>query len=262
MDRAKQLALISAAELPLNETVYATCPECRGQGKFSVTRTREGVLWNCFRASCSIKGFSATAGELIVPDRKPCALRPYKRDLRALRPSERMFLCQKFDLKQEQLDLIRFAPEDYRYAFPILDPRGYVRGFTLRSYEGFTPKSLTRMHTEGPTQSWHEPGWLERHSDTAHKIVIVEDQMSAMVCASGGLCAVALLGTSLNNDKVREIAMDRPREVLLALDADATDTAFKLARKWALAFERMRVVVLERDLKEESRDDVREVLGL
>lgn len=262
MDRPKQLALITAAELPLNETVYATCPECRGQGKFSVTRTREGVLWNCFRASCPVKGFSPTAGELIAPERKASTLRPFTGRLELLRASERKFFERQFDLVGEQLDLIRYAPEEERYAFPILDPRGYVRGFTLRTYDDRQPKSLTRMHTEGPTQSWHEPGWLERHSDTSHKIVVVEDQMSAMVCASGGLSAVALLGTSLNNDKVREIAMQRPKEVLLALDADATDQAFKLARKWALAFERMRVVVLERDLKEESREDVREVLGL
>lgn len=256
-------AKLAAAELPLNETVYRDCPVCNGRNKFSVTRTREGVLWNCFKASCSVRGFSPLAGELLKPNRKPNKLRPYRGSLRLLEPEHEQFFRERFPgLCTEQLELLRWAPEDDRWAFPILDPRGYCRGWTLRAYDGRDPKSLTRMHADGPSQSWHEPGWIARNSDWAHKVVLVEDQMSAMVCASAGMSACALLGTQLNNDKVREIAMQRPREVLLALDADATEEAFRLARRWGLAFERIRVVVLKRDLKEEQAEDIREVLGL
>jgi DNA primase len=92
--------------------------------------------------------------------------------------------------------------------------------------------------------------------------VLVEDQLSAISAQQGGVNAVALLGTHLNNDKVWEISQWQPSQVIIALDADATDQAFKLARKWGLAFPKTRVAILARDLKEEKTDDIRYILGL
>jgi hypothetical protein len=50
--------------------------------------------------------------------------------------------------------------------------------------------------------------------------------------------------------------------VLLALDEDATATAFRIAEKWAMAFDDMRVVILSRDLKDEDNLDIARVLGI
>lgn len=259
-EKGKTEALFAAADLPLNETIYSDCPSCGGQMKFSVTRSREGVLWNCFKADCPEKGFEVTLGQLTPPAKRSTKLRPWTHKLNALSGRWRQWLMRRFDVDPEIVDTIRIT-EQLRFALPILDPRGWERGWVIRQPWGMEdagPKALTRMHQPGPTQSWHRPT-TQPLSDC---VVLVEDQMSAMVVATGGFTAVALLGTQLDNDKVREIAMERPSEVIIALDADATAQAFKLARKWGLAFRKTRVAVLEHDLKDDYADDVREILGL
>lgn len=261
----KTEALIQAADLPLGESVYSDCPSCGGKLKFSVTRNREGVLWNCFRAACPEKGFEVTLGQLTPPARKQSKLRPWNRPLHTLTEQKRAFLLGRFDILARWAERIRQTDfEDY--ALPINDPRGYERGYVIRQPWGDEianfPKALTRMHAEGPTMSWYKPTGFEVNRDHCHKIVLVEDQMSAMVVASAGIKCAALLGTQLDNEKVREIAMERPEEVIIALDADATDQAFGLARKWGLAFRKTRVAVLEQDLKAERMGDIVEVLGL
>jgi hypothetical protein len=62
--------------------------------------------------------------------------------------------------------------------------------------------------------------------------------------------------------KVREMQRLRPDEVLLALDSDATATSFRYAREFGLAFNKFRVVLLERDLKDTKLSDIPTVLGL
>ena len=70
-----------------------------------------------------------------------------------------------------------------------------------------------------------------------------------------GLTAVALMGTALNAEKVAEIQSQHSR-VIIALDADATRVAFQHARRWASAFESFRVVILQKDIKDMSQEEL------
>jgi DNA primase len=79
-----------------------------------------------------------------------------------------------------------------------------------------------------------------------------------LVSHMSDLDAVALLGTGLNADKVREIQqVAQHLPVYIALDADATSQAFVLARKWGSAFMSCRVVVLDKDIKDMSDDEIK-----
>lgn len=259
---AQLAAELEAQQLEPNETIYTTCPVCQGRKKFSVTRLSHSVVWNCFRASCPVKGHSHSG--LLLPAEKPKPrnkLRPYTGKFHPLSGSQREFLLERFPLSKMPKGTV--SSGDGRFIFPILNPSGYERGYLLRNWpeaqlsDWDGPKAMTHMHAEGPVMSWH------RGDGPVEQLVLVEDMLSAYCAQQAGLSACALLGVNLDNDKVREIACQRPREVIIALDADATEQSFRLARKWGLAFQKTRVAVLERDLKDETDlFDIPEVLGI
>lgn len=118
--------------------------------------------------------------------------------------------------------------------------------------DGSKPKTISYLTTDQPKLAWYEAG-------TMPPIVLVEDQLSAMRCAQLGYGAAALMGTSLNQEKMDEVARvagDRP--VLLALDKDAFGKATGYARRWP----RLRVVLLDHDIKDSDDADVSARLSL
>lgn len=265
MNRARIEAELQAEGLEVNQSIRTECPEC-GRGTFSVTRLGTGVVWNCFRASCNTYGSCITSASLVKPARRTTNLRPYNESLLPLGAEDYKYFWNRFGLVIEPVvHNIRLTREG-RYAFPIRDFRGYERGVLVRDPVWKGPpeaprspvggaKALTYMHTEGPVQSWHTV-------PEERRLVLVEDIVSAMCAQQEGLSALALLGTHLNNDKVREIGLWGPSEVIIALDADATAEAFKLARKWGLAFPKTRVCILAEDLKDTPQEDICYVLGM
>lgn len=157
-----------------------------------------------------------------------------------------------------------------RYLLPIRSPLGQTRGYVARQGWAGSPlegksggqKAYTYMHASGPVQSFY----VGAKTST---LVLVEDQLSAIKTSLAGINSCALLGMPVaasgsysGADRIREIASLRPSEVIVAMDADATDKAFQFVRNWGLAFSKCRVAILERDLKDEPLDDIREVLGL
>lgn len=157
-----------------------------------------------------------------------------------------------------------------RYLLPIRSPLGQTRGYVARQGWAGSPlegksggqKAYTYMHASGPVQSFYAGA-------KTSTLVLVEDQLSAIKTSLAGINSCALLGMPVaasgsysGADRIREIASLRPSEVIVAMDADATDKAFQFVRNWGLAFSKCRVAILERDLKDEPLDDIREVLGL
>jgi len=264
MDIARTEAELQAQGLEVNQSIRTECPACNRR-TFSVTRLATGVVWNCFRASCNTYGSCITSASLVAPARRTTKLRPYTERLSAIDVEDHGYFWHRFGLFAEPYVNIRVT-DDGRYAFPIRDFRGYERGILVRDpvWKGSPEpprspvggaKALTYMHTEGPVQSWHTV-------PEERRLVLVEDSVSAMCAQQEGLSALALLGTHLNNDKVREIGLWGPKEVIIALDADATAEAFKLAKKWGLAFPKTRVCILAEDLKDTPQEDIRYVLGM
>lgn len=161
------------------------------------------------------------------------------------------------------------------YAMPVMPPHGTDRrGVVLRKPWAGSPldtpaagakKALTFQERRGPLQAFYKahggPGVLHQ------ALVVVEDQLSAMKVAEVGFNAVALLGVPGNNgdlgaDRVRELSTYPVEQVIVALDADATSNALLFARKWGYSFRKLRVAILERDLKDTPKADIAGVLGL
>lgn len=279
-----QFVTLEGAYLAEGDTLRGVeCPVCHGgtshEKTFSITRVAEGLVYNCFRASCDgARGFVPTAGVLLPasPERaRDDGLRPYKGPILPLAEKDIQFFRKRFDLIVQKYDL--GVTEYGEYVFNIRDPQGRTRGRVVRQipwnptearpyspprpslYVGSVTKTKAFPEVPGPFQGWYEPA--HEHADY-NPVVMVEDALSAMKVAQAGFKSVALLGTYVNNDRVREIAMQKPTEVVIALDNDATSVAFKIARQYGLAFPKVRVAMLSCDTKDMDADKVASALGL
>lgn len=250
-----------ALELGEGEGAYTDCPSCGRKGKFSILMSDDGVIYHCFRASCSLHdgGKLSTKGSArLVRTRQPRRKQkftPFTGELCYLDDEWKEYLRTKIGFASYHLSAsgVMFAPEEHRVAFPIYNPMGRRRGWSLRSYSaGVTAKVLTRMDNDEPHLSWY----MTRPEEGG--VLVVEDIPSA-VRASAYTNAVALCGTGCNYDYASEIAA-HTRAVTWALDADATAEAILLHRKYSLMFTASGVLTLPKDLKDFEESELKEFL--
>lgn len=204
-------------------------------------------------------------------------LRVYTGTRLPLREEDREFFADRYELNEPfgLTGLIQRSVSG-RYLLPIWDTKGLIRGIVARiPWEGapqwtsepaIGTKAITYRHLWGPVQSHYAGSY-----DGSGSLVLVEDQLSAIKLASRGWDSVALLGTPADvvgtyggSDRVAEIAT-RARthdEVIIALDADATDASFRFVRKWGSAFRQIRIAILSRDIKDTPANQLAEVLGI
>jgi hypothetical protein len=249
-----------ASELGDGESVREVCPFCQGgsSGERSLNvSVRDGaILWNCHRASCLEKG-GAGSGKLVRTSEGPRKARvtPYEGALEYLSEDWQDYLAKRigWDAWHLREGHPMFAPDEERVAFPIYSPMGVRRGWVLRSYQPFAKyKTLTRMDVEEPHLSYYRP------NNTPH-VVVVEDIPSA-VRAARYADAVALCGGGCSPEYAMEIAEHYPN-VTWALDNDATSTAMRLCKQHSILFKgQSRVLVLERDLKDEKEERLCQML--
>lgn len=214
--------------------------------------------------------------------------RPYKGRIERLSVLDEKFFIEQYELRFNwRIAAIAVDPDTQRYVLPIFGPFGSVRGHVLRRpwvgapridnrADGLPKADTYKIHPNDPLQSWYLLiDWppTDSPSCAARTLVLVEDQLSAIKLASNGIaCSVALLGVPVSGrygtagqDRVREIAKvanARDQEVIIALDADATDKAFEFQRRWGAAFKRSRVAILGKDIKDTPIRSIPYVLGL
>jgi hypothetical protein len=260
---------LMAVGLPVGSSQRTICPFCNdSERSFRVTKRELGVGYDCYRASCEAGGFIPSAGYGSDDYSKPAvpakpAHEPYRGTFNVLEPADLAYFRERFGLRFEHGDLWIGFNGNNEYVMPVYHREGFRTGYNVRRspwkgepYAKRAPKSgftspkvkLYMDKPDGLALSWYG----KRHGT----FVIVEDQISAMKVAQAGLTGIALLGVGLDLNKLREIQIMKPQEVVFALDADASKTAFKLGREYGMAFKRTRVVLLERDLKDTPSEDI------
>ena len=91
--------------------------------------------------------------------------------------------------------------------------------------------------------------------------VLVEDSVSAVKLSAHGYNSVALLSTNVNLAKIRDIQEAGAKRVIIALDADASRTAFKIAKDYGLAFDSAKVRIMTQDVKDTPADEFYSLFG-
>lgn len=286
---ARAAVIHIASQLGVGQFASQLCPSCDGgaskERSLSLDVATNGVIkFYCHRAVCNFQGSCYSHSGLQVNERAPeilanvNRLNPLDADLYPLGAKDLDYFEGRYRIGRDRAGAaIRRTAS--RYALAIFTPAGAIRGWITRRPYGDSPadttasrndsqysaKALTFMERDEPVQSWYHT--QSRTGGYDKGVFLVEDQLSAMrlieyfeaELPSDSASAVALLGTGVNASKVAEIQRQKPCRVSICLDKDATGAAFAMARKWGQAFNHTRVIVLEKDIKDCSDDEIAEL---
>lgn len=167
------------------------------------------------------------------------------------------WLTQRYCLEPETIqdEGLLWWPERGRVLSPIYDPSGRRYGYAGRLIvsPGTGPKSLTVVQDT----SWRG-GLFTRTGADSSVLIVVEDPFSAYAAAEYGYRGMALLGVHLP-ESAEEFLLQY-EEIVIALDADATDKAARLVQR--LSYLNVRQLVLEKDIKDMDMYERSSVLGV
>lgn len=219
-----QIDILSSIKIKDGEKRSLDCPFCGGRKKFGVLKQDGKLLWNCFRASCGVKGSyrvgrSITGVKDYIHKRETKAV--YYNSLPSIvssvdhHPEAMAYLesVNSLEAYNRGLIKIKYAPRDNRVLFYTEDGQGAVG----RALDNRTPKWFTYGNTaEGIVVGNGTP-------------VLVEDTPSACsVSRVEGYSGFALLGTRITpsiKSSLRQFT-----HVLIVLDKDASTKALSLVK--------------------------------
>ncbi len=253
---ADQVKLLGLGLSDEQTTPNLICPNCDGgqskEKSFSITRKKNLLVYNCFRASCGFKGAisSFRRGTEAKQEKPPLY---FKASLEALHAFQRVFLINHFNLRREEVDLnFKWCERLQRIVSDIRNHDGDRIGCISRDYKGCYTGGI---NAGGPkTLSYHENkefpwGHFNEPYISGERILIVEDYVSALK-AGRHINTLALLGSHVSDELVEHLVHIGVKEVLLALDADAFKKALVFKNRFSLAFGNFSVVGLSKDIKD------------
>ena len=269
-------------ELDQGTGTRTMCPYCNGgsskEKSLSLYRSNNLTAYaTCFRASCDfgtqhLKLYNVN-GELLTSQTRAKNLRVPKKAFRLerLKISVRLrdLIRSKYSMTDDKMAYARIQEtKDGRAIFPIFSPQRKTRGDVLRVISsryapphmvnpGTIPKAMNMVNSDDTVLlSWY---FKDRHQEKASDtLIITEDIPSALRCID--YCdSVALLGTKLGPDKIKEIKSMRYKNVYLCLDPDANRIIANHIRRNA-GILNMKTKFLSKDLKDTNPQELDEFM--
>ena len=261
MSTYKSDILLYSSDMELGDTLRVICPRCNGgsnkENSLTITYSDSGVVWNCFRASCNEKGTTNSDPTNLCVNK---TLTPVPKQVRRFEGTT-VPLSEQVLEKINKLWGITEPPYWYwtpdlggRIAMSIRSPKYMHRGWVMRSINPNARQKALTYVDEG------EEGisWYRNHLNAP--TVVVEDMPSA-VRAMRYVNAVALCGTGVSINRAKEISKYAVGTIYMALDQDATDQSFKIVNKWSLLWGDVKVLPLQKDMKDTSEDELCQILS-
>ena len=239
--------IVSDMDVAVGTTVRTECPSC-GQRTFTVTNEMGTLKWNCFRASCTVKG--STQVSMSIDDIKTVLLGhesddkpvPFALPEYIVTPPWVVleWASELYGLDAQELGLM-YDVKDSRVVFPIrhdgqiVDATGRALDKSPIKWKRYGKSRLPYVHGCGKTA------------------VVVEDCVSAAVVGGDDYVGVAVLGTSLLDEHKRYLTQFST--AIIALDPDALMKSIEFARELQSYVDDVRVVKLTDDLKYRNPED-------
>ena len=237
------------------DTRRLNCPVCNSYKTFSVTNNMGSLLWNCYKASCSVRG--STRVHLSVDEirdiqnkQKSQVVTNFELPEYVVSHNGRSEIddwCNKWGLDPQTLDLF-YDVKEHRVVFPIVE-NGRVVDATGRSIFNKIPK-------------WKRYG----NSDLPYSFgcgsiaIVVEDCISAGVVGSDVYVGVAVLGTSLLDSHKRFLSQFST--TIIALDPDALPKTISFAKELRSHVRDVKILKLKDDLKYRNETDINNLYKL
>lgn len=243
--------ILDNIKVATGQTIRMNCPSCKGYNTFSVTNEMGRLKWNCFKASCNVKGDKSVS--LSVEDVKnygkqtkkevdfvmPLCIVPHRNNRAVIK------WCAEWGLDVDKLGLLLDVKED-RVVFPV-EHAGKV------------------VDATGRALTWRQPKWKRYGScglpytcGTGDVAVVVEDCISAAVAGDvKRIVGVALLGTSLLEEHKQYLMQFS--KVVMALDPDATRKTIEYQKQLRSYVETVEVLKLNDDIKYRNPEDMKKI---
>ena len=239
------------------ETKRTNCPVCGGVKTFTATNNMGQLMWNCYKAGCSVSGgtrvhltsddIRKSLGTVVAETEAVTFEKPewIVRDMDAV--SE---FCVEWDIDPIALGLL-YDVREHRVVFPVVhnnimvDATGRALGKKLPKWKRYGKNPLPYVYGYGTTG------------------VVVEDCVSAAIvgatgssgCSESGVyVGVAVLGTSLS--EAHKQYLSRFTTVVIALDPDALPKTLQFAKELRGYVDNVRVLRLTDDLKYRNPTDL------
>ena len=243
--------IIQNLDLKINEQHRGDCPVCAGHNTFTVTRTLNGILFNCYKAGCRLAGRHSSS--IRVSDvqtlNESVNIKPFRLPSHVLlgRPEITEWI-NKHDYPFTKIELYYDLHENrivfpVRYDSKLVDATGRARNIGIRrlpKWKRYGSASYAYTVGNGPIA------------------VVVEDAISAAVIGGtdSEYTGIALLGTALLSTHVEQL--QAYTKILVALDPDAYPKTLGYTRelRGTLPDSKILAVKLGDDLKYERKNDM------
>lgn len=241
------------------------CPSCGGTNSFSARLLVGDIVYNCFRASCKLKGrvpdeisienvrqiskyndslteHGASLSTFTIPN---YFTSPISND-KCLRFMRRWGLLEHY--ANNGLELY-YDPQQDRCVFPLRDLEKELKGATGRSLSYI---STSRWYVYARIDGCPYKASSEITTETA---LIVEDPISA-IHATSISDTISLLGTNLGDNFNRY--SDVYSKLYIALDDDATEKSIELQKELSI-YKPTYIIPLRKDIKYFSQQELEEL---
>lgn len=248
-----------ALDLEIGDTKRILCPFCQAthEKSLSISRLPEGLFYRCFRVSCKEGGFIPSptfSSKSYISFKKKFVPKEFKWDTIKLPPQLEDMLYEKYTITKDEIRIngIKYAPEIDSLVMPIFNKMGYECGVATKVVNRDTSRPKVVNYFFNDYSRLHYPQQGSRGRKQEEAIVIVEDILSS-IRVNRYATAVSLLGTHMTPMQAKELAGIN-KNIIIALDPDATDKAIGMKRSYGLAFNSFKVVHLSCDPKDYYHD--------
>ena len=241
--------IVKELDIPNGTTKRMNCPNCKGYKTFTATNNMGNLVWNCYKASCNIKGGNRVhlsvddirSGILNTKDpvedsfELPSYIIPHRNKRSVLK------FCYEYDFEPDDVGVM-YDLKDDRVVFPVshngilVDATGRALGKRLPKWKRYGKSGLPYTHGCGKVA------------------VVVEDCVSAAIVGTDGFVGVAVLGTSLSDGHKRYLSQFST--AIVALDPDALPKTLQFAKELRGLVPKVSVLRLEDDLKYRNQTDL------
>jgi len=253
--RSDQISIIKAITLKDGDSKTLDCPFCGGRKKFTISKIDGRTVWNCYRASCTVRGAYNTGRSLAAIKNRLNSTE--KRTVKRTNPIPSILsdvdnhptavkyleTVNAYEAYKNKLIDIKYAPAHNRVLYLNADKTGAVG----RALDNRKPKWMTF----GDTEYGISVG-------TGSHAILVEDVASACsVSRITGLTGYALLGTNITTPIKSNLKQFT--KCTIVLDLDASSKAISLAKSIQYITE-VNVRLTREDLKCLTGDQIKAVL--
>ena len=241
-------SIIDDLALVNGQSKRMTCPACNTKNTFTITNNMGKIIWNCYKAGCSVSGGTRTQltaddirkslGSVAEETHVSTFSKPdwFVRDDAKIRD-----FCDQWELDPQDLGLL-YDVKEHRVVFPVIH-----NGVTVDATGRSLGKRIPKWKRYGKSDLPYAAG----RGKTA---VVVEDCVSAAIVGDGGVyVGVAVLGTSLSNGHKKYLSQFST--AIIALDPDALPKTLQFARELRQYVDTIKILYLRDDLKYRNPTD-------